>query len=136
MESSQIAVGPEIVTGTGEGLIIILSVSEFGHNKGDSYSVTIRVPLPAEPQLTVTELVPLPPVIVPPAICHEYEEPGLLVVVYTAPVLFSQTGFGPEMTGVGSGTTVICTVATALGQLRLLTVIVSVTWGVSEGEEV
>ncbi len=66
-------------------------------------SVTDKVPVPAPFQVTVTLLVPVPAVIVPPAIDHEYVLPTTLAVVYTTPVVLAHTVLSPEIDGVGTG---------------------------------
>ena len=58
------------------------------------------VPVPDEPQITVTVLLVEEPEIVPPDTDHEYVCPLTLAVVYMA-VSFGQTEFFPETDGVG-----------------------------------
>ena len=66
-------------------------------------SVTLSVPVPVPPQVTVTWLLPVPAVMAPPEIVQAYPFPNVLGVEYIAEVENSQTVYGPVITGAGLG---------------------------------
>lgn len=71
MEPEQTDPGP-LITGVGNGLIVtFIWAAACKHPVEVIVSVTLTVPAPAVPQVTVIELVPVPVVTVPPVTLHE-----------------------------------------------------------------
>ena len=70
VEFAQTEAGP-VMTGVGNGLIVTLYCAVVtAHEVAVMVSVTWTHPAPAAFHVTVMELVPAPPVIVPPDIAH------------------------------------------------------------------
>jgi hypothetical protein len=96
----QTVTGP-LITGVGFAFLVTLYTGVTTEQPVPPIvSVNCIVPTPADPHVTVIELVPAPAVIAPPTTFHTKVLPDA-AVLYTTPDWFSHTLFKPVITGVG-----------------------------------